>query len=278
MNTPLVTILTSIYNHEKYLDDYFESIVNQTYENIQLILIDDCSTDHSTKVVDKWMERLEARFNNLIYIPRTENMGLIYNCNHGLSLAEGKYICLFASDDAMLAKNIEEKVKFLESDLDFGMVYSDGYFIKESDHLINHNGEGSFKRFSDRKKLYKNQIFIQLIEKGNFIQAPSVLVRKEKLLEFGGYSQEYMFEDYYMWLQIAKKYKVGCIMEPLVYYRQTTNSLSRKPESYTKMIRDHEKLLLRFEEKYKHHIKIGLDNLYYRACKFYFKNNMKRTF
>ena len=58
MNTPLVTILTSIYNHEKYLDDYFESFVNQTYENIQLILIDDCSTDHSTKVVDKWMGRL----------------------------------------------------------------------------------------------------------------------------------------------------------------------------------------------------------------------------
>ena len=130
-----------------------------------MILIDDCSTDHSTKVVEKWMGRLLARFNNFVYIPRQENMGVIYNCNHGLSLAEGKYICLFASDDAMLAKNIEEKVKFLESDLDFGMVYSDGYFIKESDHLINHIGGGSFKRFQIVRNYIKIRSLFNLLKR-----------------------------------------------------------------------------------------------------------------
>ena len=278
MNNPQVTICTSIYNHEQYLDDYFESIVNQTYENIQLILIDDCSTDHSTKVVEKWMGRLEDRFNSFRYIPRTENMGLIYNCNQLISLAEGKYICLFASDDAMAAKNIEEKVKFLETNIDFGMVYSDGYFVKESDHLMSQNFEGDFKKFSQSKNFYEGNILIHLIEEGNFIQAPSVLVRKEVLHEFGGYSEEYMFEDYYMWLKIAMKYEVGYITEPLVYYRQTSNSLSRKPESYTKMIGDHERLLLRLDGKYKSHIKVGLDNLYKRACKYYFKKNMKEHY
>ena len=127
MNDPLVTLCTPIYNHEQYLEDYFKSIINQTYQNIQLILIDDCSTDNSTKVVEKWLARLEARFNHFVYIPRKENMGLIYNCNDGLSLAEGKYICMFASDDVMLPKNIEGKVNFLENNPEYAMVYSNTY-------------------------------------------------------------------------------------------------------------------------------------------------------
>ena len=81
MNEPLVTILTPVYNHEKYLDEYFESIISQTYKNIELVLIDDASPDSSKIVIDKWLPKLKKRFVRLIYIPRTENKGLIYNCN-----------------------------------------------------------------------------------------------------------------------------------------------------------------------------------------------------
>ena len=73
MNDPLVTLCTPIYNHEQFLEDYFQSIIDQTYQNIRLILIDDCSTDDSPKVVERWLSRLKARFNKLyLYFSESE--------------------------------------------------------------------------------------------------------------------------------------------------------------------------------------------------------------
>ena len=111
------------------------------------------------------MARLEARFNHFVYIPRKENMGLIYNCNDGLSLAEGKYICGFASDDVMLPKNIEEKVNFLENNPEYAMVYSNTYIGLEPSEKNN-------KFISDKTKPFYGDVFYELINYGCFIPAP----------------------------------------------------------------------------------------------------------
>lgn len=268
MNVPLVTLCTPIYNHEQYLEDYFKSIINQTYQNIQLILIDDCSTDNSTKVVEKWLARLEARFNHFVYIPRTENMGLIYNCNDGLSLAEGKYICMFASDDFMLPLNIEGKVNFLENNPEYAMVYSDAYFGLEPSEENN--------KYSDQNKHFYGDIFNELINYGDFIPTLSVVSKKEVIEEMGGYDNKYMFEDYSMWIKIAHKYKIGYINQPLVFYRLSPNSLSRSVEGYKKLIKSHEELLYNVQKDYGVDIEKGLEKLYLSATlSFFFINDTK---
>lgn len=267
MNIPLVTLCTSIYNHEKYLDAYFKSVVNQTYKNIQLILIDDFSTDNSKKVVEKWLSRLRDRFDNFIYIIQTENKGVIENCNLGLSMAEGKYFYLFASDDIMLPRNIEEKVNFLENNPKYAMVYSDCYLIDEK--FSYEENLNRYKKSSNIQKLFEGNVFTKLLMHGCFIPAPTVLMKKEIVQNQEGYSEEYIFEDYYMWLKIAQNYKIGLINSPLVCYRIVPNSISHKKESYIKLQYDHERLLFEYINNNigKFYAEKGLENLYENACK-----------
>ncbi|WP_270340480.1 glycosyltransferase family 2 protein [Bacillus mobilis] len=272
---PLVTIFTAIYNHEKYLEDYFTSIINQTYENIELILIDDCSIDDSRKIVKENLTKLKKRFSKVTYIEREINKGFINNCNTSVKLSEGKYMCIFASDDIMHPKNIELKVACLEKNKDYAMVYSDGFKISEEVSYISKD-DGEFERFSDRQILYEGDIFQKLIDEGCFIPAPSALIRKEIIKELGGYSKEYMFEDYYMWLKISRKYNVGRIKEPLIYYRISSNSLSRSIDGFRRLISDQEKLFYNIKTNDKHiDVSKGLEKLYTDAAYASFVYNLK---
>lgn len=237
MIEPLVTIVTPVYNHELYLDDYFESIMSQTYQNIEVIIIDDASPDQSQKVIEKWIPELETRFKNVTYIPRTKNKGLISSCNEGLSLSKGKYICLFASDDIMMPENIYKKVNFLESNPRFGMVYSDGYYLHEfkSKLTLRYLYKKIFsRRLSQKQKHYSGDIKDILIV-DNFIPSLAVCIRKECFKVVGGYSDKYYFEDYYMWVKISQHFLVGYIKEHLVKYRVHHNSMSNNPENIIKV-------------------------------------------
>ena len=260
MSKPLVTIITPVYNHEKYLDQYFNSVVNQTYHNIELILIDDASPDQSKNIIDKWMQKLEDRFVNFIYIPRIENRGLIYNCNEGISLAKGKYINVFASDDVMLPNNIETKVTYLEENTDYAMVYSDAY--------CGSNLEGKNYKMSKYHTQLKGEIFTELINQGNFIPAPTAFVRRKVIKDLGGYSTKYMFDDYPMWLEIAFRYKIGLIKEPLVFYRLSPNSLSRGLDNYKNMIDSQIQLYQNIKDKYGADVEMALERTYRDASSF----------
>ena len=92
----------------------------------------------------------------------------------------------------------------------------------------------------------------------------------------GGYDNQYVFEDYSMWIKIAHKYKIGYINEPLVFYRLSPNSLSRSVEGYEKLIKSHEKLLYNVQKEYGVNIEIGLEKLYLSATiSFFFINDTK---
>lgn len=214
--SPLVSIITPCYNHEKYLEEYFKSIINQKYKNIELILIDDASNDKSKEIIKNWDIRLKNRFCNYIYIDQKENKGVITNCNLGIKLAKGKYICLFASDDIMLSNNISEKIDFLEANDDYGFVYSNTKIIKNNEVQ---------KKLMLKNNMPKDYILNDLLLKGNFIPALTVVIRKEALNVVGGYEEKYIAEDYQMWLKLSEKYKVGYIKKSLTIYRMHIYSL-----------------------------------------------------
>lgn len=267
MSKPLLTIFTPVYNHAQYLDEYFISIMNQSYENIELIIIDDASPDESVKVINKWIPKLEERFTKVIFIPRKENKGLIYNCNEGIDLANGKYICTFASDDVMLPANIKEKVSFLEQNPEYAMVYSDCFY--------GDNNNQKRTKFSNVNSYFEGKIFKQLIERGNFIPAPTVVLKKDIIVNVGGYSNRYMMEDYPMWIKISHSYNIGYINKPLVFYRVSPNSLSRDIKNRELMIVSQEQLLSDIEINYNINTKQAFNNLYSESSVFFYLNNKK---
>lgn len=220
-NKPLVTIVTSCYNHEEFLKDYFQSIINQTYENIELILFDDESKDKSQTIIEEWLPILKKRFVRVVYIPRKKNVGVVVNCNKGLELVLGKYVCFFASDDIMLPKKVEENVCFLEENSKYGMVYSNVLLLKK---------EKITRKPMFDKEMPSGDIFVDLLIKNNYIPALSVCIRKNVFNIVGNYDESLNAEDYQMWIKISEKYQVGYIHKPLAIYRLNPNSLCNSRE------------------------------------------------
>ncbi len=105
---PLVTIIVPAYNHDKYIEKCIDSIIEQTYQNIEIIIINDGSTD---KTIDKIVSY--AHHEKVVVIDQ-ENKGLCKTLNVGLSLAKGDYISILASDDYLIANKLEKQVEFLE--------------------------------------------------------------------------------------------------------------------------------------------------------------------
>jgi len=112
MKKPLVSVIISVYNHELYIKEMIESIVNQTYgfENIQLIVIDDCSGDNSAKVVQEQKSMYE-----FFFFQNKENKGICKNINYALTLAKGEYVCITGSDDYWALDKLTKQVVYMEA-------------------------------------------------------------------------------------------------------------------------------------------------------------------
>ena len=108
----LVSVLIPLYNHEKYINECLNSIKNQTYDNLELIIINDGSSDNSEQVVKLWIENNKNL--DITYISQ-ENQGVTKTLNKMIGLAKGKYITLCASDDILTTESIEKRVDFLRN-------------------------------------------------------------------------------------------------------------------------------------------------------------------
>jgi alpha-1,3-rhamnosyltransferase len=208
---PLVSVVVPCYNHEKYVTETIESIINQTYKNIELIVIDDGSKDNSVDIIQKLADKYGFTF---IHRP---NKGLAATLNEGIKLSKGKYFSAIASDDILMPKKIEHQVNFMEVNTQYGMCYGKMLYFEDS---IENTSE------------YPNSdtqgwIFEELFH-ASFIPAPSVLIRKDVLLDVGGYDESLWIEDWDMWLRIAQKYQIGFIDEYFTYYRRHETNISKQ--------------------------------------------------
>lgn len=276
---PLVTLITPCYNHEFFLNAYFESILKQTYENIELILIDDNSQDNSRKVIEQHLHILKKRFIRVVYIPRDKNIGVVKNCNEALTLSLGKYIIIFASDDIMLPNRVEKNVEFLEKNNDYGMVYSDGYYFNNKVNISKRNYK-NLKCFSDKYVFYSGNVKDKLLIQ-NFIPSVSACIRKECFKAVGGYNEDFHYEDFDMWLKIAAKYKVGYINEKLVLYRKHNKSMSNNLLSIEKNLKTKEKIINEHVSNGdfdKSTVNLAFKNLYNGYCSYFFKIKDKANF
>ena len=232
---PLVTVHISAYNHQYYIGSSIQSVIDQKYENIEFIIINDGSKDNTHEVILEYIDRCKERFVRFQYINR-DNKGLSATKNECLNWAEGKYFTGIASDDIMLPNKIEALVGFLEDNNDkYAVAFGDANFMDAEENKINldsighvspsiNKGFNSFLAFytKDRQINYKDEKVFGSYETligGNYLPAMSQVINTELVREVGGWTKGNMVEDWEMWLKLSKKYKFKYIDVPVALYR-----------------------------------------------------------
>ncbi len=221
-----VSILTPCYNGEKYLDTYFQSLLNQSYTNCELIFMDDGSTDGTKALFDKYKPLLEQSGYDVHYHFH-ENMGLGWTIAEGIKYVTGEYLVWPDCDDIMFADFIFRKLDFLESHKEYGLVRSDGLIVDENDleNVLRYCSKKNAKRFeSDLFETY-------LLGDGEnaWLMPLSFMVRMSSFDEAN--PRRYIYgtrfgQDWQMLLPVMKKYPCGYIDEPLFKYVLHAKSLS----------------------------------------------------
>lgn len=222
MNQPLVSIIIPSYNHEKYVEQAIMSIIDQTYRNLELIIIDDGSVDESPYVIKELVNKIDS--SKKIIFEIQDNMGLSKTLNKAIRMANGEYIAILASDDMYLPNKIEECVNVLSNaESNVCAVFSNGF-------IINENGVKMHQFYDNKhKKPWGKNVYKELLL-GNWIAALSLLYRKSSLLECGLFDENLEIEDYDMLLRLAKIFELKYISKPLVLYRMHGLNCSNNKE------------------------------------------------
>ncbi len=215
MSSPLVSIIMPAYNTEKYVECSIQSVVDQTYENWELLVVDDCSTDRTKSIIQKLSKsdcRIKPVFNNF-------NSGTPAKAkNKVLPLIQGDYVAFLDSDDMWLKDKLIKQILLMENNIQYGLTYSGGYLIDESSHEIN----TFLPKYKCGNTLHKML--------GRYeINNQSVIIREEALQAIGGLFNEDIVigEDYNLFMNILAKYEVCNIKEYLIKYRIHSDSISK---------------------------------------------------
>lgn len=214
MKGPLVSVLMPCYNAEKHLEEAMTSILEQTYSNLEIIAINDCSTDKTGELLN----RLALSDSRIKVFNNDTNLRLIETLNRGVTLCNGEYIARMDADDIALPLRIEKEVKFLEENKDHDIVSS--LFLafptdKPSKQDLHHNP----LKHEDLKAY-------MLFKSG--ICHPASMIRKRVFTELGlKFEKEFLHvEDYALWSKAIYQTKIANIGEPLLLYRVHQNQVS----------------------------------------------------
>lgn len=223
-DSPLVSLLIPCYNHALFLEDCLNSLLAQSYQNIELLICDDCSPDNSFAIIAAMEAQLRARFPRVEIMQNAENCGVTKNVNRLLRMAKGVYVKTLASDDAMAPDAIEKMVAYFQLHPEIDVVVSNGYPVAETQR---------YPHFSSTKKLYETApdlvsegLFFR-VARNNCISAPAAMVRRQVYDTFGLYDETLKVEDYEFWLRILRGgARFGFLDMPLLYYRINANSMT----------------------------------------------------
>ena len=221
---PLVSFILISYKHKKYISDCMQSILDQSYSNMEILYLDDASMDGTFEKASDYKERLLRKYERVKFITNSQNSGLVKNLNKLVEMSHGKYVKFLAADDFMLNCGIEKLVDFMESHPEHDMVFSNGIVGDENTHypLINTDGYSSIY---SSIPLSGKKLFDSLYQE-DFISAPSVMIRRNVYEKVGLYDESIGIEDWDFFLRLAKEGSIGYLNAPTVMYRMLFDSLS----------------------------------------------------
>lgn len=186
---PLVTIIAICHKHFDFVIECLDSVINQSYKNIEVIIINNIFNDNSSHLIKNWMDEKNI---NCIFIDNLKPLTVTQNLNMALKISSGKYYQALSCDDVLFLDKIEKQVDFLEADSSLSVVSGSALLINEiGDEIGLNKKKDSYLKFED---------FFH--SKTNLV-APSVLIRTNDVKEIGGYDENLQVEDLFLWLKLT---------------------------------------------------------------------------
>ena len=211
---PEVSVIIPLYNEEKYVDDAINSVLNQTYQDFEIIVVDDESTDNSRLVIKNFNDPRIKYFYK-------KNSGPNLSRNYGIERAQGELIAFLDADDIWTPHKLEIQVKKIKEDPNIGLVFGWVYYIDSNSNLTGQT------RYDIDKDYYINILL------GNYVDNGSTpLIRKTCFDKVGFFKNMQPAGDWDMWIRIAKEYDFANVKDYIAMYRIHSQGISKK---YKKM-------------------------------------------
>lgn len=221
MSSPLVSVICLCYNHARFVREALESVLAQTYRALEIIVVDDGSTDASVEVIREFIrDHPQIQF---IALPR--NIGNCAAFNRALALAKGEYVVDFATDDVFVAERLEKQVALFESlDASYGVVFTDVQYIDGQSRPFRNHYEHLFSK-GLLPYVPQGDVYAAIL-RYYFVSSPSMLVRRAVLDELHGYDESLAYEDFDFWIRSSRIYKYAFLDERLTLVRRGHRSMS----------------------------------------------------
>lgn len=216
-NFPLVSIICLSYNHEDYVVEALNSVINQTYPNIELLIADDCSTDNSVEKIHNWLQHHPK----VHFLANEKNLGNTKTFNQLAKKATGEYIIDLAADDVLLPNCVEKQIETFQKTKykNLGIVYG---------NIIEINQDGAFLRnyYTELDEPKSGDIYSMVIGRTTKICSVSSMVKKSVYEKIGYYDEELAYEDLDLWIRASRLFDFEYFPEIVAKKRETPNSLS----------------------------------------------------
>ena len=215
---PLVSILIPLYNHERFVFQCLDSIINDPYPSKEIIVLNDGSTDNSLDTVQKWHIKNKDKLSGFFTLKTRGNIGLCKTLNELVSMARGEYIALLASDDFLLAGGIQARVDYLRENPDKLAVFADCTVVDDNGNLIHKSGIED--RFRGRKKYLMNENLrgYELVFHW-CVPGPVFMARHETYQMIGLYDETILVEDWDYYLRLVSQNALGFMDYTVAAYR-----------------------------------------------------------
>ena len=228
---PRVSIVIASYNHEKYAGECIQSVLDQTYQDFEIIITDDGSSDGTVNVIKEFDD------SRIQLYTHAENKGACTAINNCIRKAAGEYIAVLNSDDAWEPTKLEKQVAYLDDHPEIGAVFTKAAFINESSKLIGLADYNHFYIF-DKKNRSRYAWLNHFFFRGNCLCHPSVLIRRKCYDDIGLYNERMAnIPDQDMWTRLCFKYDIHILNEKLVRFRIMADKSSASADKLSTHIR-----------------------------------------
>lgn len=235
-----VSVILTSYNHAKYLRQAIDSVLSQTYNNLELIIWDDYSEDNSWEIIKSYSDTRVLGYRNQAH------MRGVFGINKAISdVASGNYIAIHHSDDIWEPDKLEKQSQYLDMNQDIGAVFSAITAIDENGVVCEkgHHGNRCFNQMNRSRFEWLKHFFFN----GNVLCHPSALIRKRCYEDCGLYNDTfYQLLDFEMWVRLCAKYEIHILSEPLVKMRfraGNANTSGDRPEVRIRTVNEYARLL-----------------------------------
>jgi len=210
-----VGVIIPAFNHEQYIEQAIGSVLDQTYHNVELLVVDDASTDATARIAEGLSKRHDFRF-----VRNEKNLGLNGTLEKGIHLSESSFLSVLASDDWILPTKIEEQMELMTADR-LDAIYGTGWSVEDSEVRFIDLGdlETEFANGTILNRLYTDGSHAPLLQ--------SALIRREPLVEMIGERRRFKSDDWVTLIRLVERYKVGFRNKPWFYYRQHDSNTYR---------------------------------------------------